>query len=81
MFAILQISDIHIRNANNPILLLPDKIVAALRGLQVELDGCIVVVAGDIAYSGTKDEYVLAEAFFRNSYREFSKSSLGFLYR
>ncbi len=65
LLALLQINDIHIRNGDNPAISLVDKIVSAMRGLYPELAGCIVVVPGDIAYSGSSDEYRLAEGFFR----------------
>src|ERR1700732_2412877 len=62
--AILQISDIHIRKADNPVLFRVDQIIAALRGLDAEIAGCVIAVPGDIAFSGTTDQYALAEGFF-----------------
>jgi metallophosphoesterase superfamily enzyme len=62
---LVHISDIHIRDAENPILQRVDQIVAALRARRLSPSACIVVAPGDIAFSGNEMEYQMAEAFFR----------------
>src|SRR5206468_10138158 len=64
--AILHISDIHFQAARtNPVMGRPEAIVAALRSADPLLDGCIVAVTGDIAFSGKDEEYALANQFFK----------------
>lgn len=63
---ILQICDLHLANAENPILGRVDLIVAALRAQQLDASDFYVAVTGDIAFSGTRDQYALAKDFFRS---------------
>jgi hypothetical protein len=64
---IIQLNDIHIKDSSNPALHRIDGIVAAVRSLNADLASCILTVPGDIAYSGSADEYKLADAFFRET--------------
>jgi len=62
---ILHLSDIHIKsNATNPVLDRADAICAAASTLTSQVAAVVVVVTGDIAYSGTQAEYALAASFF-----------------
>jgi hypothetical protein len=64
--AILQLSDLHFKNADHPILDRAGAIVAALRSLVQPVSALFVAVTGDIAFSGLASEYKLADAFFRD---------------
>lgn len=57
---IVHLSDIHLHIKENPAVAKFPFITKALQNEEVQLDGVIVVVAGDIAYSGKADEYKLA---------------------
>lgn len=61
---LLHLSDIHVKSDGDFILKRADQISSALTNLEDNIEGCIVVVTGDIAYSGQPGEYVLAERFF-----------------
>jgi len=60
---LLHLSDIHIKSEGDFILKRATLIADAMSGLDTLIEGCIVVVTGDIAYSGQADQYVLAEQF------------------
>lgn len=60
---LLHISDIHIKSKGDFILSRADQIAGAMSSLDSEIAGCVVVVTGDVAFSGQKDEYALAEEF------------------
>jgi predicted MPP superfamily phosphohydrolase len=60
---VLQLSDIHIANESDAVLPRARKIVEAIRNVDYELDLCVVAITGDIAFSGSEDEYVLALEF------------------
>jgi len=57
---ILHLSDIHIASAEDPILAKGREILEAVRNLDYTLDGAVVVVSGDVAFSGTEDQYLNA---------------------
>jgi metallophosphoesterase superfamily enzyme len=42
-----------------------DQIVAAIRALRLNPSACLVIVPGDVAFSGKAEEYRLAQQFFR----------------
>jgi hypothetical protein len=62
--AILHLSDIHIDHARHPILKRADRIARAVASSGHAIRHIIVVVTGDVAWSGTKAEYNLARTFF-----------------
>jgi hypothetical protein len=62
---ILQLSDIHICDADDPVLIRGDKIVEAVRNVAYDLDLCVVVISGDVAYSGRDDQFMLALDFLQ----------------
>ena len=61
---LLHLSDIHITSDDDVITSRSPQIVNAVKNLDYSLDLCIVVVTGDIAYSGTDDQYFVAFEFF-----------------
>ncbi len=62
---IVHVGDMHIRNADDQVLMRVDQIVAAIRAQRLTPSACFVLVPGDIAFSGKPEEYKLAEGFFR----------------
>ena len=61
---ILQLSDIHIRRGReNPAIQRVREIVDAVQNVEYDLDVCVVVLSGDIAYGGHSDEYLAALDF------------------
>ena len=63
MTAILHLSDIHIDTARHPVLKRADRIARSAASTGYAVDHIVVVVSGDIAWSGTKDQYALAAGF------------------
>lgn len=65
---IAHLSDIHISSETDPILARGDLLSAAIaaRIEQSLASLCILAVTGDIAYSGTTEQYVLAEKLLTN---------------
>ena len=72
--AIVQLSDLHIQTVADPILMRPAKVVSAVKNLAPAADAYLVAVTGDVAYSGTKDQYKLAVPFFRSIKAELAKA-------
>lgn len=62
--AILHLSDIHIDGKSHPILDRWEKICATSNALLPDVRAVFVVVTGDIAQSGSEEEYQLAGVFF-----------------
>ncbi|MHB9102250.1 MAG: metallophosphoesterase family protein [Sulfuricella sp.] len=60
---LVHLSDIHIKSDGDFILKRADQISRALTNLEDGIEGCIVVLTGDVAYSGQPGEYALAERF------------------
>lgn len=60
---LLHLSDIHIRSKGDFILNRADQIASAMSSLDSEVGGCVVVITGDVAFSGQAVEYALAEEF------------------
>jgi len=54
--AILQLSDIHLKKGNNPILAKFPAIRGVIEAHSADLDACILVFSGDIAFSGKQAE-------------------------
>ncbi|HXP79015.1 MAG TPA: metallophosphoesterase [Verrucomicrobiae bacterium] len=61
--AIIQISDIHISNKDNSILNKARAIKAAVQPLISSESALLLACSGDVAYSGTKQEYDVAKIF------------------
>jgi hypothetical protein len=62
--AMIHLSDIHIESATAPVLTRVQSIIAAGRPLFAESDAMILVVSGDIAFSGQASQYEIAYGFF-----------------
>ncbi|MDD2934015.1 MAG: metallophosphoesterase [Methylotenera sp.] len=62
-FLLIHLSDIHIKSKDNLILNRAAQIASAMSGLDADIEGCILVITGDIAFSGQESEYALAESF------------------
>lgn len=63
--ALLVLSDIHISSKLDPILGLPGPIACACYATLPLVDAVIVLIAGDVAFSGKSDQYDLALEFFQ----------------
>lgn len=59
----LHLSDIHIKSNSDFVLKRADQIADAVANLDTGIEGCVVVITGDITYSGQATEYALAEQF------------------
>lgn len=62
MLLVLHISDIHIKKADQlkPI----DSVIAAIRGLNIFPEGVVVVITGDITWSGQEEQFFEADSYF-----------------
>lgn len=60
---ILHLSDIHIKNASDPILKRSASIAASVNPYLHSLTHLFLVVSGDIAFAGTNNQFVLAKTF------------------
>lgn len=67
---IVHLSDIHFRKAGNPILDVIDRLVGAVASVDPSVSLFLVVVSGDIAYSGQPAEYDVAIQFFEEFRRK-----------
>ncbi len=61
---LIHLSDIHITSEDDVIADRFPQIVNAVKNLDFTLDMCIVISTGDIAYSGTDDQYIAAWGVF-----------------
>lgn len=59
----LHLSDVHVSGPDNLILSRRSKIVDAIRNLEYSLDGVVVIVSGDLTFSGTEDQCLLVMEF------------------
>src|SRR4051794_6112145 len=57
---IVHLSDIHLRVSQNVATVKLPFVSKALQNEEVQLAGVVVVVSGDVAYSGSADEYKVA---------------------
>src|SRR5450759_2899024 len=60
---IAQLSDIHLRSDTDRIFQQVDQLAAAIASADYEADACLLMYCGDIAFSGTDSEYMLALEF------------------
>jgi hypothetical protein len=60
----LHLSDCHFRENSGRLLSRVSRITAALGSVDAIADGCVVTATGDIAFSGKKTEYEIADRFF-----------------
>lgn len=61
---VLHLSDIHIRSERDPILKRAPEIARATYSALPRASAVLVVISGDVAFSGKKDQYDAALAFF-----------------
>jgi predicted MPP superfamily phosphohydrolase len=61
--ALIHLSDIHIEDRRCEVLARAEKICATVNTLLPDVAGVIIAVTGDIAYSGTSEQYALALEF------------------
>lgn len=61
---LVHLSDIHLTSSTDHIVLKMDTIASAVQNLDYELDLCIVAVTGDVAYSGSAEQYEIAFTMF-----------------
>jgi predicted phosphodiesterase len=74
VLALLHLSDMHLRKGkSSSFTTRVPQIVAGLRSSHQLLDYCLVVVSGDIAFSGQHEEYAMAEEFFAKLRTELAK--------
>ena len=66
IISILQLSDIHFKSSNNSILEKIDKIFHAIKNEVDNSNYLFITFTGDIAFSGKKEEYLIAESFLEN---------------
>ncbi len=62
--AVVQLSDIHFQVSSNVLISRLDKIVAAIQPTLQQVHGLAFAVTGDVAYSGSPQEYEVALDFF-----------------
>ena len=64
--SVLQLSDIHFKSANNSVMKKIDKIFNAIKNEIDSSSYLFITFTGDIAFSGKKEEYQVAELFLKN---------------
>jgi hypothetical protein len=57
---LVHLSDIHIKNANDEIFKRFASIKGAILSVHHNIEKCILIISGDIAFSGSQDQYLLA---------------------
>lgn len=62
---LLHLSDLHIQGSGDPILKRAKEIVDATKNLDYELELAVLVLSGDLAYSGDDAQYQLAGQFIQ----------------
>ena len=60
---LIQLSDIHFRAVDNSVIEKRSAIVRAVQNLDPDIQACILLISGDIAFSGSGEEYYLALDF------------------
>ena len=65
-FMLIHLSDIHITGQDDVINSRYSRIVDAVKNLDFSLDACVIITTGDIAYSGTDAQYLVAMEFLDN---------------
>src|ERR1039457_2097809 len=60
---LLHLSDIHIKTADDVVLARTPKIVDAVKNLDSEIHAVVCVLSGDITYSGSEEQFLLAMNF------------------
>lgn len=64
---LIQLSDIHFKvNGINPLLERVDQLSSALISSARDAETCLLLITGDVAFSGAVEEYVIAQKFFED---------------
>jgi metallophosphoesterase superfamily enzyme len=71
---LLQVSDIHLKGEEDPILQRAGAIVDAVKNLDYRLDAAIIVMSGDLAYSGEETQYWSGWSFLEEIRSKLSES-------
>ena len=69
---ILHLSDLHMKakEVQNPLLNRVENLAAAFNSIAPDASNCIIVISGDIAFSGNGEEYANASRFLEELKRE-----------
>jgi hypothetical protein len=62
--AVIHFSDIHFQEGSNALVSRVDRIVAAIRPTLQEVNAVLFAVTGDVAFSGSRQQYQIALDFF-----------------
>jgi predicted MPP superfamily phosphohydrolase len=74
---ILQLSDIHFKENNNTLEMKKDKLVASVRNITNGINNLFITITGDIANTGAKKEFEIANSFFTYLSEELNKYNPG----
>ena len=74
---LLHLSDIHIKSSEDVITQRATQIVDAVKNIDYSIDICAVVVTGDVAFSGSDEEYLVAWEFLENIKKLLSENLSG----
>lgn len=77
MLVIAHLTDIHIHGDLDPVLARSEQIGAAIASHVSSAEVLVVVITGDIAFSGTAEQYELALTFFRRIEERIAKDFSG----
>lgn len=81
-FLIIQLSDIHFKAENNSVLKKEDKLFEAIRNSTLEHDEIFLLVTGDTAFSGKKEEFEIGKTFInglKTKLTDYSKKNVNVL--
>jgi hypothetical protein len=63
---LLHLSDLHFRSLQDPLMGKAERISSAVKDLEYDLSGLVLVISGDVAFSGAQPEYAAAQTFISN---------------
>lgn len=70
---LLQLSDIHLTAKEDPVLSRVEKICRAVRPFVAQVTGAVVVVSGDVAFSGTPEQFETGRRLLERVRRDLSR--------
>ena len=70
---LVQLSDIHIKTAEDAVLQRSSKIVDAVKNLEPEVQAVVCILSGDLTYSGSEDQFLFALDFVTQFKTEMEK--------
>ncbi len=76
--AILHLSDVHLKKGDNPVIAKFPAIRGVIEAHSADLDACVVVFSGDIAFSGKPAEYAVADDLIKQLRAMFSEMKMRF---